>query len=308
MRAPISRPGAFPSPSTSSSRSRLRPQPEFRFPIRRSSSYGRALLVGLVNTMIVSALAAILATLVGFVAGFARLSRTLGAVAAGGLYVETLRNIPLLLQLLFWYIVLLTPLPPPDQSLRSRRSAPQQSRPLSAGALAPGLRLGPRLARPGPPASVLAPSERGKAASSWRRKSAGRPADLRADAFYASRQHLRLRSLAEILSRAPACQVFAGWPLGPNRGGPVGALGTSSAAQDAAATRDPAAGACAWRHAAADQPISGAHQKLLARRLHRLCRPDAGVRHDPQPDRRGVADHRAWPWRSISASPWLTLA
>ena len=79
-------------------------------------TYARALLVGLLNTLIVSAVASVLATLVGFVVGFARLSPHWALSRLAMLYVETLRNIPLLLHLLFWYIVLLTPLPPPDHS------------------------------------------------------------------------------------------------------------------------------------------------------------------------------------------------
>jgi general L-amino acid transport system permease protein len=81
------------------------------------SSYGRALLVGVVNTVVVSLLAGVLATLVGFAVGFARLSRNWALAKLAGLYVETLRNIPLLLQILFWYVAILSPLPGPTDSL-----------------------------------------------------------------------------------------------------------------------------------------------------------------------------------------------
>jgi general L-amino acid transport system permease protein len=81
------------------------------------SSYGRALLVGVVNTIVVSFLAGVLATLVGFTVGFARLSRNWALAKLAGLYVETIRNIPLLLQILFWYVAILSPLPGPAQSL-----------------------------------------------------------------------------------------------------------------------------------------------------------------------------------------------
>ncbi|MBB4197223.1 hypothetical protein CCR94_14425 [Rhodoblastus sphagnicola] len=80
-------------------------------------SYGRALLAGALNTLIVSVVASALATLVGFAVGFSRLSSHWGLSRLAALYVETLRNIPLLLHLLFWYIVLLTPLPAPEHSL-----------------------------------------------------------------------------------------------------------------------------------------------------------------------------------------------
>ena len=81
------------------------------------SSYGRALLVGLANTLVVSFLAGVFATIIGFAAGFARLSRNWALARLAGLYVETVRNIPLLLQLLFWYVAILSPLPGPAESL-----------------------------------------------------------------------------------------------------------------------------------------------------------------------------------------------
>jgi general L-amino acid transport system permease protein len=71
------------------------------------SSYARALLVGLLNTLLVSALAGV----------FARLSNNWALSKLAGLYVETVRNIPLLLQLLFWYVAILAPLPGPADSL-----------------------------------------------------------------------------------------------------------------------------------------------------------------------------------------------
>jgi general L-amino acid transport system permease protein len=81
------------------------------------STYARALLVGLVNTLVVSLLAGLFATLIGFAAGFARLSRNWALARLAGLYVETVRNIPLLLQMLFWYVAILSPLPGPAYSL-----------------------------------------------------------------------------------------------------------------------------------------------------------------------------------------------
>jgi general L-amino acid transport system permease protein len=81
------------------------------------SSYARALLVGLLNTLLVSALAGVFATIIGFAAGFARLSGHWALAKLAMLYVETVRNIPLLLQLLFWYVAILAPLPGPDHSL-----------------------------------------------------------------------------------------------------------------------------------------------------------------------------------------------
>lgn len=76
-----------------------------------TDSFGRALLVGLINTLKVSALAIVGATVLGFALGFARLSSNvlLRGVARG--YVEFVRNVPLLLHLLVLYAVLLTSLP-----------------------------------------------------------------------------------------------------------------------------------------------------------------------------------------------------
>ncbi len=76
-----------------------------------TSTFGRAFWVGLLNTLLVSALGIVLATILGFVVGLARLSRNwLVARLAGG-YVELIRNIPLLLQILFWYNAVLKSLP-----------------------------------------------------------------------------------------------------------------------------------------------------------------------------------------------------
>jgi general L-amino acid transport system permease protein len=75
------------------------------------STYGRAFWVGLLNTLLVAGLGIVFATILGFIIGISRLSKNwLLAKAAGG-YVETVRNIPLLLQLLFWYNAVLKALP-----------------------------------------------------------------------------------------------------------------------------------------------------------------------------------------------------
>jgi general L-amino acid transport system permease protein len=81
------------------------------------STYGQAFWVGLLNTLLVAGLGIVLATILGFLVGIARLSSNwLVARAATG-YVETIRNIPLLLQLLFWYNAVLKALPETRQSL-----------------------------------------------------------------------------------------------------------------------------------------------------------------------------------------------
>ena len=76
-----------------------------------TSTFGRAFWVGLLNTLLVGALGVVLATIIGFTVGIARLSRNwLVSHLAGG-YVELIRNVPLLLQLLFWYNAVLKALP-----------------------------------------------------------------------------------------------------------------------------------------------------------------------------------------------------
>lgn len=82
-----------------------------------ASSYFDAFVVALLNTVLLTAVSAVPATILGFVIGLARLSsnRLVATVAAA--YVEVVRNIPLLLQLFFWYFTILRPLPPPRGSL-----------------------------------------------------------------------------------------------------------------------------------------------------------------------------------------------
>ncbi len=79
------------------------------------SLHSKAFLVGLLNTIIVSVLGIIFATIIGFLVGISRLSSNWLLARAATFYVETLRNIPLLLQLLFWYKAVLSVLPGPRQ-------------------------------------------------------------------------------------------------------------------------------------------------------------------------------------------------
>ena len=77
----------------------------------QAGTYGRAFWVGLLNTLLVAAIGIVLATVVGFLVGIARLSKNflLSKLSSG--YVELIRNVPLLLQLLFWYNAVLKALP-----------------------------------------------------------------------------------------------------------------------------------------------------------------------------------------------------
>ncbi|OLQ88440.1 amino acid ABC transporter permease [Vibrio panuliri] len=80
-------------------------------------SYGRTFWVGLINTALVSVLGIIVATVLGFLIGIARLSSNWLVSRLAAVYIEVFRNIPLLLQIFFWYFAVLQALPSPRQSL-----------------------------------------------------------------------------------------------------------------------------------------------------------------------------------------------
>jgi general L-amino acid transport system permease protein len=81
-----------------------------------ADTYARAFLVGLLNTLYVSALGIVLATIVGTLIGLARLSRNWLVARLAQIYVETFRNIPLLLQLFFWWALLRGAAPGPREA------------------------------------------------------------------------------------------------------------------------------------------------------------------------------------------------
>jgi general L-amino acid transport system permease protein len=76
-----------------------------------ASTFGRAILVGLLNTLLVAMLGIVFATVIGFTVGIARLSKNFLVERLATFYVEAIRNVPLLLQLLFWYNAVLKALP-----------------------------------------------------------------------------------------------------------------------------------------------------------------------------------------------------
>ncbi len=96
-----------------------------------TSTYGDAFWVGLLNTMIIAAIGIVLATIVGFVMGIARLSTNWLIARLATVYIETIRNVPLLLQLLVWYSAVLAPLPGPRQSIALPAGAVLNNRGLS---------------------------------------------------------------------------------------------------------------------------------------------------------------------------------
>src|SRR4029077_11879363 len=86
-------------------------------PYSGSDTYTRVFLVGLLNTLLVSLIGIFFATLIGFLVALGRLSPNwLFARIAGG-YVELVRNLPPLFQILFWYLAVLAALPNPRQSI-----------------------------------------------------------------------------------------------------------------------------------------------------------------------------------------------
>ncbi len=81
-----------------------------------SHSYARAYLVGLLNTLLVAFLGIIISTILGVIIGIARLSPNYLIERVASVYVEFFRNIPLLLQIFFWYFAALRALPLPQDA------------------------------------------------------------------------------------------------------------------------------------------------------------------------------------------------
>ena len=85
-------------------------------PYSETSSYGRALAVGFMNTLLVASTGIVAATVLGFLIGIMRLSRNWVISKLATIYIEFVRNIPLLLQIFIWYSAVLAPLPGPRQA------------------------------------------------------------------------------------------------------------------------------------------------------------------------------------------------
>src|SRR6187401_2775518 len=86
-------------------------------PYSGSDPYTRVFLVGLLNTLLVSVIGIFFATLIGFIVALGRLSPNWLLSRISGGYVELIRNLPLLFQILFWYLAVLAALPNPRQSI-----------------------------------------------------------------------------------------------------------------------------------------------------------------------------------------------
>jgi general L-amino acid transport system permease protein len=86
-------------------------------PYSGSDTYTRVFFVGLLNTLLVAAIGIFFATIIGFLVGLGRLSPNWLLSRVAGAYVELIRNLPLLFQILFWYLAVLATLPNPRQSI-----------------------------------------------------------------------------------------------------------------------------------------------------------------------------------------------
>jgi general L-amino acid transport system permease protein len=86
-------------------------------PYTGSESYARVLAVGVLNTLLVSIIGIFFASVIGFIVALGRLSPNWLLSRVAGAYVELIRNLPLLFQMLFWYLAVLGTLPNPRQSI-----------------------------------------------------------------------------------------------------------------------------------------------------------------------------------------------
>jgi general L-amino acid transport system permease protein len=86
-------------------------------PYSGSDTYTRVFLVGLLNTLLVAVIGIFFATIIGFLVALGRLSPNWLLSRLSGAYVELVRNLPVLFQILFWYLAVLSALPSPRQSI-----------------------------------------------------------------------------------------------------------------------------------------------------------------------------------------------
>lgn len=85
-------------------------------PYDETSTYGRVLLVGILNTLLVAVIGIAITTVIGFLVGIGQLSKNWLVARLCRVYVEVLRNVPLLLQIFFWYFAVLRSVPGPRES------------------------------------------------------------------------------------------------------------------------------------------------------------------------------------------------
>ena len=90
---------------------------ESLIPYSAASSYGRALVVGALNTLKVAFIGVVFTIILGAILGVARLSSNWLVSKLAGIYIEVMQDIPVLLQLFFWYAIFYETLPSPQQAL-----------------------------------------------------------------------------------------------------------------------------------------------------------------------------------------------
>ncbi len=88
------------------------PIAETPIPYTTEDSYGRALFIGLLNTLKVALIGVVLATVIGIGVGVMRLAKNWLVRTIATVYIELLRNVPLAVQIVFWYTAVLLPVPP----------------------------------------------------------------------------------------------------------------------------------------------------------------------------------------------------
>jgi general L-amino acid transport system permease protein len=264
-------------------------------PYTTQSTYGRAFWVGLLNTLLVSVLGIILATIIGFIVGVLQLSKNVLVAKLAAGYVEVIRNLPLLLQLLFWYNAVLKALPVLRDSISIPGGMFLNNR---------GLFLPKPLFAPGfeavPIAFVLGIAG-AVAFRVWARRRQALTGQQAPVFTVGLSLILGLPLLAFALTGFPVTFDFpemgrfnirGGIEILPEFAALLFGLSIYTAAfiaevvRAAAAGRDPAGDAC--HHPAADQPVPEPHQELLARGRDRLSRSGADLhRHGAEPDRTG---------------------
>ncbi|MBO6826631.1 MAG: amino acid ABC transporter permease [Sneathiella sp.] len=103
----------------------------------QTSTHGDVLLIGIINTLAVSLSGIVLATIIGFVFGVLRLSNNWLVNKIASVYIEVVRNIPLLVQLLFWYLAVLLELPNVRESAKIGESIALNNRGLYFPSIVP---------------------------------------------------------------------------------------------------------------------------------------------------------------------------
>ncbi|MBL8672506.1 MAG: ABC transporter permease subunit [Alphaproteobacteria bacterium] len=166
-----------------------------------ADSYGRAFVVGILNTLKVAVVGIVLATIVGFLVGIGRLSRNWIVSRLSTIYVEAIRNVPLLLQLFLWYSIL-TGILPDTQSVKDSPLLPGVY--LSKS----GLQMAIPIAHPIQPWVMLAAALGAVAAWFW-----GRRAD-RVQAATGNRPPVLLPALGFVVLPAVAVWLIGGAPYG----------------------------------------------------------------------------------------------